>query len=76
MVTVNVLPKPNASITLKKGKLSYNAESIKSFSWVFNGQVLNNVNSKVINKPNFGSYRVMVVDHNGCIGSSETIEIK
>ena len=77
--TVSVLPNPKIDITYSKnilGFISGKDDTIVSYKWIYNGNILSDLTYKVIKNPSKGVYKVYVVDKNGCKATSKVFTVE
>ncbi len=73
-VHVTVFPAPNPTIVVNNHTLSSDITGA-SYQWYFNGSPINGATSQSYTATQNGDYYVVVIDTNGCSGTSNTVTI-
>lgn len=78
IITINVLPKPTASISFSDNKNSIeliSTQDIVSYKWIQNNKITDEFANESFAKPAIGNYKAQVRDNKGCVAISESILI-
>lgn len=76
-IYVKVLPRPDIKIqVLNNSIVVKNSINIDSYKWMYNDLLINDFSNESYENPKLGSYKVFVKDKNGCVGISESVQIK